>query len=78
MCMPVAIVRGAVTAPTTIDDAQFIRGDTQQGFVENAAKFLGAWGESQCIGCLLGADGRGDDQLLAKLRRSGDVVGDDQ
>ncbi|MNY77740.1 hypothetical protein D3C86_2177440 [compost metagenome] len=55
------VLRGLrVPPPATVDDAQFFRGDAQQGFVEDVVEFLGLPAGRQGEGGLLGADGGTD------------------
>ena len=73
---PVTVGRGGVATPATVDHANFIRGNAEQGFVEYQAQFrsLARGGHGEACGGR--ADAGADLQLVLKDLGGQEVVGD--
>jgi len=75
---PVTVRGGGITAPTTVDHAEFVRGDAEQRLVENRAELGGAAGSRQPEGGRHRANAEADLDLVLKYLRGQEVIGDHQ
>ncbi|CPR96874.1 Uncharacterised protein [Chlamydia trachomatis] len=75
---PVTVGRGGVAPPAAVDHAHFIRGNAEQGLVEDRAQLRGLarGGQGECCGG--GADAGADLQAVLENLGRQEVVGDHQ